>query len=138
MQESTFLNVWQIDSFEGGKGSRADYLQKIGANFSKKEKCYVNVTSISAESARVNLANGVTPDIIPTDQQPLDLKVILRIAKFGVTAVIVFLHLIQMRILATLIKTIRLLTRVKTTLFLPLLYCADCGGHKRKNRQVHT
>lgn len=64
MQESTFLNVWQIDSFEGGKGSRADYLQKIGANFSKKEKCYVNVTSISAESARVNLANGVTPDII--------------------------------------------------------------------------
>ncbi len=28
--EKPVLNIWQIDNFEGGKGSRADYLKKTG------------------------------------------------------------------------------------------------------------
>ena len=37
--ENTVLSVWQIDSFEGGKGSRAEFLQSVGNDFNKKEKC---------------------------------------------------------------------------------------------------
>ena len=62
--ESSYLNIWQIDSFEGGKGSRSDYLQKIGNSFAKDENCYVNVISISAEAARINLSKGIIPDLI--------------------------------------------------------------------------
>ena len=63
-KESVALTVWQIDSFEGGKGSRADYLQSVGNDFSKKEDCYVNVISLSSEAARLNLANGNVPDLV--------------------------------------------------------------------------
>lgn len=62
--ENTALTVWQIDSFEGGKGSRADFLQSVGNEFSKKENCYINVVSLSAEAARLNMSNGNIPDIV--------------------------------------------------------------------------
>ncbi len=64
VNESTALSVWQIDSFEGGKGSRSDFLQNVGKEFAKKENCYVNVVSLSAEAARLNLSNGNIPDLI--------------------------------------------------------------------------
>ena len=60
----TVLNVWQIDSFEGGKGSRAKYLQDVGNKFTKKNGCYVTVSSLSADAARLNLKNGNVPDLI--------------------------------------------------------------------------
>lgn len=60
----TVLNVWQIDSFEGGKGSRAKYLQDLGNKFTKKNGCYVTVNSLSADAARLNLKNGNVPDLI--------------------------------------------------------------------------
>ena len=60
----TIITVWQIDSFEGGKGSRADFLQKLGNDFAKTNGCYINVKSLSAEAARLNLGNGIAPDII--------------------------------------------------------------------------
>ncbi len=60
----TVLTVWQIDSFEGGKGSRAGFLQKCGDEFSKKGACYVSVISLSAEAARLNLSEGTVPDLI--------------------------------------------------------------------------
>lgn len=58
------LNLWQIDSFEGGKGSRATYLQNIANEFSKGGKCYLTVTSLTAAAARENLKNGTVPDLI--------------------------------------------------------------------------
>lgn len=58
------LTVWEIDSFEGGKGSRASYLQNIGDEFSKNVNCYVHVISLSSEAARQNLNNGKIPDLI--------------------------------------------------------------------------
>lgn len=60
----TVLSLWQIDSFEGGKGSRAQYLQNKANVFFKNEKCYVTVTSISADAARKNLSGGAVPDMI--------------------------------------------------------------------------
>ena len=62
--EFTVLNIWQIDNFEGGKGSRASYLQNIGDEFAKKGGCYVTVTSVTAAAALENLKRGTVPDLI--------------------------------------------------------------------------
>lgn len=58
------LSVWQIDGFEGGRGSRSQYLQSAGNACFKKQKIYVTVTSLSADAARTNLEQGTVPDII--------------------------------------------------------------------------
>ncbi len=63
-QEMTVLTLWQIDGFEGGKGSRATYLQKLGDKFSKDSGCYITVNSLSADAARLNLSKGNIPDLI--------------------------------------------------------------------------
>ena len=62
--ERIMLKVWQIDSFEGGKGSRADYLQSVGNDFTKNGGAYISVTALSSEAARLNLSEGNIPDII--------------------------------------------------------------------------
>lgn len=61
---SGMITVWQIDSFEGGRGSRADFLQKVGNDFTKSSGCYVNVISLSAEAARLNMSNKIFPDVV--------------------------------------------------------------------------
>lgn len=58
------IDIWQIDSFEGGRGSRAEFLQSVGNAYAKGGGSYVNVTALSSEAARLNLANGNSPDII--------------------------------------------------------------------------
>lgn len=58
------LTIWQIDSFEGGRGSRSSFLQKIANEFSKNEKCLFTVKSLTADSARLNLSEGKEPEII--------------------------------------------------------------------------
>lgn len=63
-REMSVLEIWQIDSFEGGKGSRAAYLQKIGDAFSDLEDCYVTVTTLTSAAARENLKSGNAPDLI--------------------------------------------------------------------------
>ncbi len=62
--ERSVLKVWQIDSFEGGKGSRADFLQNIGDEFAANGGSYVSVVSLSADAARFNLEKGNVPDLI--------------------------------------------------------------------------
>lgn len=63
-EERTVLRIWQVDGFEGGKGSRADYLQQIGNEFSRENNCYITVTSLSSEAVRLNLQHSNVPDII--------------------------------------------------------------------------
>lgn len=63
-QSLKVLTLWQIDSFEGGIGSRADYLRNVAEEFSQSANTYIEVTSLSAAAARQNIANGTTPDII--------------------------------------------------------------------------
>lgn len=58
------LNLWQIDSFEGGKGSRASFLQGIANDFSKSGNCYITVTTLTSAAARENLNRGTIPDLI--------------------------------------------------------------------------
>lgn len=63
-EELSMLTLWQIDSFEGGTGSRADYLRAVAEQFSAGRQLYIEVTSLTAVAARQNLENGVVPDII--------------------------------------------------------------------------
>lgn len=58
------LTLWQIDGFEGGKGSRADYLRRMAADFSRTENVYIEVASLTSAAARQNMANGALPDIL--------------------------------------------------------------------------
>lgn len=60
----SMLIIWQIDSFEGGKGSRANYLQTAWNECFKNNNAYVNVVSLTAFAARENILNGIVPDII--------------------------------------------------------------------------
>lgn len=58
------LAVWQIDSFEGGKGSRAQYLQQKAEDCFKGRRVYAKVTTLTADAARRNMEDGNIPDII--------------------------------------------------------------------------
>ena len=62
--EKEVITLWQIDSFEGGKGSRATYLQNIANKFSKNENCIITVISLNANAARLNICDGKVPDLI--------------------------------------------------------------------------
>lgn len=61
---SETLELWQIDSFEGGKGSRATYLKNVGEKFYAQSGVYIHVTSITSEAARINIKKGTIPDMI--------------------------------------------------------------------------
>lgn len=60
------INVWQIDSFEGGIGSRTNFLQEISKSFEKKNNgVYINVETITVEKAEKLISSGQKkPDII--------------------------------------------------------------------------
>lgn len=62
--ELTVLDVWQIDTFEGGKSSRASYLEKVGKKFSKTGGCYIKVASLDLAAAKMNIDSGTVPDLI--------------------------------------------------------------------------
>lgn len=60
------INVWQIDCFEGGTGSRASWLKSICGGFEKKNNgIYINIESVSLETANKMLESGQkVPDMI--------------------------------------------------------------------------
>lgn len=59
------LNIWHIDTFEGGVGSRGEFLTRRAAEY---EKTFTGVLTIvsphTAESAAERLAAGECPDLI--------------------------------------------------------------------------
>lgn len=62
--EMQHIIIWQIDGFEGGKGSRAQYLKNLAQKCFGKEKIYVTVMTLTAEAARENISTGEKPDMI--------------------------------------------------------------------------
>ena len=59
------IELWNIDTFEGGSKSRTSFLEKQAISFEKEHKgCYVMVYSLSMEQAIINLKNGQKPDMI--------------------------------------------------------------------------
>ena len=59
------IKLWHIDTFEGGVGSRADFLSKNAVNFEKRNNgVFVLVTTHTIESVNEKILNGEYPDIL--------------------------------------------------------------------------
>lgn len=59
------LTVWQIDMFEGGKGSRKDCVLRVAKAYEKTQKSlYMSVIEQTVEGAEQKLSQGIKPDLI--------------------------------------------------------------------------
>ena len=87
--DTTFLKVWHIDSFEGGSGNRADFIEKMAMNYHKiNSNVYIVVQTLSEEELESTIKNGDRADIISFSHhtanifnnllQPLDVSVNVR------------------------------------------------------------
>ncbi len=65
IETTTFLELWEIDTFEGGTASRANFLERTAYMYQDKTKSnYVLVRSLDLEQAKLMLENGSRPDMI--------------------------------------------------------------------------
>ncbi len=59
------VTVWNVDTFEGGKGSRTSFLRSVARRVeAEREGVYYLVTSFTAEGAEAALAEGRKPDLL--------------------------------------------------------------------------
>lgn len=59
------VRVWNVDTFEGGKGSRTSFLKRAAAKIEKKNKnVYYLITSYTEEGANRAFASGQRPDVL--------------------------------------------------------------------------
>lgn len=59
------VRVWNVDTFEGGKGSRTSFLKRAAARVEKRDKeVYYLITSYTVEGANHAFAAGQKPDIL--------------------------------------------------------------------------
>ena len=59
------MRIWNVDTFEGGKGSRTAFLRRAAALAEQKQHGVLyNVTSYTEEGVREAFARGETPDIL--------------------------------------------------------------------------
>ncbi len=64
-ERQRLVRVWNIDTFEGGKGSRTSFLKRVAARAEKeREGVYYLVTSYTAEGAREAFEQGDAPDLL--------------------------------------------------------------------------
>lgn len=61
--EKLVVEVWNIDTFEGGKGSRTAFLSKIARNL-QGDGVYFYVLNYTVEGAREAFARGNRPDML--------------------------------------------------------------------------
>lgn len=62
--ERKIITIWNVDTFEGGRGSRTSFLESVGHTLEKKGNVYFMVTSHTKESAERQLKEGVYPDML--------------------------------------------------------------------------
>lgn len=60
----TILRIWNIDTFEGGKGSRTAFLNRAALRYGKAHNIHFLVSSLTAEGAEIALSQGNCPDLI--------------------------------------------------------------------------
>lgn len=63
-REQTVVRIWNIDTFEGGKGSRTAFLRSVARSFGEREGVYFLVTSYTSEGADEAFLHGEKPDLI--------------------------------------------------------------------------
>lgn len=62
---ATVLTAWHVDTFEGGIGSRQDFLMKTAIEFERENKgVYVHIVKHTEESVADSFSKGLRPDII--------------------------------------------------------------------------
>lgn len=59
-----YLELWHVDGFEGGTGSRAAFLRSISAEYEKKYGVCVTVKTQTEQSVAEFFARGIFPDIL--------------------------------------------------------------------------
>ncbi len=63
--EKCVVRVWNVDTFEGGKGSRAAFLKKVASRAEKKKAgVYYMIGAYTVEGAKAALREGDCPDMI--------------------------------------------------------------------------
>lgn len=64
-EDAIFLELWEIDTFEGGSASRARFLEKRAFEYQTSTKnVYVIVRTVALEQAKNMLAQGAQPELI--------------------------------------------------------------------------
>ena len=64
-ETAKIVSVWNVDTFEGGKGSRTSFLKRVARLAEKSSgETYYRVISYTAEGARAAMLNGEYPDIL--------------------------------------------------------------------------
>lgn len=64
-RDAVFLELWEIDTFEGGSASRARFLEKQAFEYQTQTKnVYVIVRTVALEQAKELLAQGSRPDLV--------------------------------------------------------------------------
>ena len=59
------LELWHIETFEGGSMSRASFLEREAINFEKQHKgTYIVIQSMSLEQFELNIQNGKLPNLL--------------------------------------------------------------------------
>lgn len=62
---SGVLELWNVDTFEGGSVSRTTFLEKRAIEFEKQNKgIFISVNNLTLEQLKLNLENGKKPHII--------------------------------------------------------------------------
>lgn len=64
-EKSAFLELWNVDTFEGGSANRGGFLEKVAIEFEKQNRgIYILVKNMSLEQAKMQLENDVKPDLV--------------------------------------------------------------------------
>ena len=58
------ISLWHIDTFEGGKGSRAAFLKNVALSYCRNKNTIIMVSSYSAAGARSAFESGSYPDML--------------------------------------------------------------------------
>ncbi len=61
--EKTIVEIWNVDTFEGGKGSRTSFLNKTAQKL-QAEGVYFYVLSYTPEGAKEAFSRGIYPDML--------------------------------------------------------------------------
>ena len=62
-EKAVCLRLWQVDSFEGGKGSRGAFLKRVANEFYKESGVTVIVSTLTQYGAKTAFEKGETPDL---------------------------------------------------------------------------
>lgn len=64
-RDGVFLEMWEVDTFEGGTNARSKFLEKVAIQYQKEHRgVYVIVRNLSLEQCQIMLGQDKIPDII--------------------------------------------------------------------------